>query len=549
MSEALRRPHDQGRDIQSMRDRISALERVVSSLGDSSVYGINVKNAPYNAVGDGLTDDTDGVLAAFADAEDSFRAVFFPAGTYLVRKTLRAHRPIGVIGEMARAVIIKTTSRIDILHIGDIATNGGFDFGPFPNVRVQNLQFVHELPDHQIGDSHRALVLEGTPNARVVDVAAYGFCDVAYDLINNCYGSSFENVRSWPVGGALVGLRLRQGPQSGNDLSFNNCWIGGRDAAVWCDPAFGGGHFSGGQLNAGMVGSGLVAPDDNLGVVVIGKNRDTSAIGECGNIDLSGVDFEPVQNTWAIRMFHSAQLSVRDCAFLANGSDPAIGVLKGEDINAARIHLANNRIRGEWEPAADTMCSLSDLDSVGHMEEFGTDLNCVIDGSGTSGVNLTSLALNQTAQFSVNRRLSNTSIILDGLHLRNNSGVLEKAIGHAGTFSPLVKISDGIIINLPDDTVGYFPEFEPFGLYIVHQDDTTNLSSRYALIVLSGNSAPVVIAQGANTTVGATVLTNGTGDGVDGNLNIFPKATGTAVGVKNRLGSTATVSFRALLRY
>ncbi len=516
------------------------------ALSAAAPSAINVK--AYGAVGDGITDDTAAIQAAVDAAESQFRTVGFPAGTYRTSATIRSRRPVSLIGEASRAVLIRTTARVDLLHIGDITANGGSDFGPFPNCRIENLELHHDLAGHLGGDTHRALVLEGVPNATVKNVSAFGYSDVAYDLVNNCYGASFENVRAWPVNGALVALRLREGPQSGNDLCFDNCWLGGRDAAVWCDPGFGGAHFNGGQLNAGMVGSGLAAADDDLGVIVAGKNRDTDALGEVGNIDFNGVDFEPVQRTWGLRFYSTVQCSVRDSSFLANGANAAIGVIKATDVGASRLHLANNRVRGTWAPAADTMCSLAGHDSVGHMEEFGTDLNAVIDGSGTSGVNLTSLALSQTAQFAVNRRLGYTSVILDGKHLRNNAGVIEEATGHAGTWTPLVNPSDGALVSIPDDTVAYFPEFEPFGLYIVHQDSTADLAARYALLVLSGTSAPVVIAQGANVTVGSVVLTDGAGDGVDGHLNIFPKASGLAVGIKNRLGGTATFSFRALLR-
>lgn len=47
---------------------------------------VNVKDAPYNAKGNGTTDDTDAIRKAFADAAASVskRCVYFPRGVYLI---------------------------------------------------------------------------------------------------------------------------------------------------------------------------------------------------------------------------------------------------------------------------------------------------------------------------------------------------------------------------------------------------------------------------------------------------------------------------------
>lgn len=54
-----------------------------SSIGGS--FGLNVRADPYNAVGDGITDDTASIQAAIDDATaNGGGIVFFPCGTYLV---------------------------------------------------------------------------------------------------------------------------------------------------------------------------------------------------------------------------------------------------------------------------------------------------------------------------------------------------------------------------------------------------------------------------------------------------------------------------------
>lgn len=50
---------------------------------------LDVTAAPYNAVGDGATNDTCALQRAFDDARDAQLIVYLPAGTYLVTKTLQ----------------------------------------------------------------------------------------------------------------------------------------------------------------------------------------------------------------------------------------------------------------------------------------------------------------------------------------------------------------------------------------------------------------------------------------------------------------------------
>lgn len=59
---------------------------VISGSGSSTF--LNVKSAPYNAVGDGVTDDTAAIQAAINAANATGDTVFFPPGIYIVSGTL-----------------------------------------------------------------------------------------------------------------------------------------------------------------------------------------------------------------------------------------------------------------------------------------------------------------------------------------------------------------------------------------------------------------------------------------------------------------------------
>ncbi len=67
---------------------------------------INVKHTPYNAKGDGVTDDTKAIQAALDGAAGN-EVVYLPASTYLIRNTLHISRPnISIRGDGPASTII-----------------------------------------------------------------------------------------------------------------------------------------------------------------------------------------------------------------------------------------------------------------------------------------------------------------------------------------------------------------------------------------------------------------------------------------------------------
>jgi len=71
---------------------------VENALGTISGYFENVKAEAYGAVGDGTTDDSAAIAAAFTAAATSGRIVFFPPGTYRVTSTRSWANGISMLG-------------------------------------------------------------------------------------------------------------------------------------------------------------------------------------------------------------------------------------------------------------------------------------------------------------------------------------------------------------------------------------------------------------------------------------------------------------------
>jgi len=63
---------------------IAALADSTALAAATAVTAINVKDAPYNATGNGSTDDKAAIQSALNDVPASGGAVFFPPGDYLV---------------------------------------------------------------------------------------------------------------------------------------------------------------------------------------------------------------------------------------------------------------------------------------------------------------------------------------------------------------------------------------------------------------------------------------------------------------------------------
>ena len=91
---------------------------------NASVYGtpttvtngvVNVKDAPYFAVGNNDTDDTDAIQSAIYACQQSGYSLYLPAGTYKTTNTLTITTTIHIYGDGARVSTISTSALIGVL--------------------------------------------------------------------------------------------------------------------------------------------------------------------------------------------------------------------------------------------------------------------------------------------------------------------------------------------------------------------------------------------------------------------------------------------------
>lgn len=281
----------------------------------------------FGAVGDGTTDCTQAINDCFQTAIDTGMEAYGPAGEYKIMDSLVWNDPFPRISGAGSKTVVRPHARTyDWLIVGP---------GQSPQAASGPAGWVR---DFRLDDGTTTLAPPGTTagfklnGARFVEIRNVDVrhAPIGFDLINNNFGSSFYNCRTLSdtcrVGIVLRGAGGTHGFGAGNDISFFNCWFGGREAAVWIEPLSAAYHFFGGQLS-------LVNPinDDLRGNVVLNTRFD-SGIAEMGGsyASFNGVSFEPTQNAWTFRPRAGGfTVHCRDCSFIGDTTGAGgIGVMK-----------------------------------------------------------------------------------------------------------------------------------------------------------------------------------------------------------------------------
>jgi hypothetical protein len=328
-----------------------------AALAVNTEYFVNA--ADSGAVGNGEADDSEALQEAIDESIELGRPLYLPPGTYRTTKGLVANSTdFAMFGAGSRlSVLVPDASSYDCLTIGPGEEGSGVD--PSGYARDFGIEggdadvfAVGVEPD----TGKAAFKLSGMRLFSVQDVAILSDSsfDIGFDLVDNCFGSTFHNVRTG-YNACRVGLNLRTGPESGSDMSFFNSWLAGEVAAVYIGPDCGGFHFYGGQMSSS---NSSASNQDERGTVIAGKEYTTGAEGRSATTTFDGIDFEGAQRCWGIRSFDEISFTIRESAF-NSGNNPMIGVFKGTDFKDSRLVLVNNRIIDDYSSNAKDMVTIS----------------------------------------------------------------------------------------------------------------------------------------------------------------------------------------------
>lgn len=317
----------------------TALANAFASLPTATNFEAVYKPLNYGAVGDGVADDTAALSACFAAAAAAGGRVALAPVTYRTTAALTySATNVRLEGAGAGKTIIKPDAvTYNALSLGDGAGNQ-----VRPTGYARGFSIVGPTAAPTTGKA--ALVVNGL-NQFEVDRVHVDNHDIGFDLINNCFGTQFTNIRGGFGGTLNVGVNLRVGVQSGSDITFVNPWVNGCIAGMHVAGGGGGYHVSGGQVTAGQ---GTAQSNDNAGAIVIGKDYLTGATGEA-TIDLYGVSFEGTNYAHCIRTFDLVKVNAHGVYFTPQEpSTPALQAVKATNAQNSTITLAAHVIGGYW---------------------------------------------------------------------------------------------------------------------------------------------------------------------------------------------------------
>ena len=174
---------------------------------------IDVKRAPYNAKGDGVTDDTAALQSALADGCGR-KVVYLPNGTYLIQDTLRFHclGPI-VFGQSRDGAIIK---------LADNAA--GFDDPSHPKAAILTMTITGDISADQFFRKLKHFTVDTGNNPGAIGVRMYS---------NN--EGVLQHVRIKGNGAGKIGIDLGWMDQNGPML-VRDCIVDGFDIGIATAP-------------------------------------------------------------------------------------------------------------------------------------------------------------------------------------------------------------------------------------------------------------------------------------------------------------------------
>jgi hypothetical protein len=133
---------------------------------------ISVKETPYNAKGDGITDDTNAIQTAINDASTAGKKLYIPAGRYVVTSTINIPSKAGflIVGDGNRNTMLSVKHNLNAVQLLDGASHvlenifilphsEAYD-GQFTGIYIKNGLSI-QLNNVTIFSAKNGLVLEG----------------------------------------------------------------------------------------------------------------------------------------------------------------------------------------------------------------------------------------------------------------------------------------------------------------------------------------------------------------------------------------------------
>lgn len=287
-------------------------------------------------------------------------------------------------------------------------------------------------PTRPAKTSKALLLLNGLKFASVERLFINGG-DIGLDLKANCYGTTFRDMWIGRYGATNVGVNLRTGLESGADIPFYNCWVGGALAAYYMSPGFTNARLFGGQ--ATLKGADTTTAADDKGIFIVGKDYETGAVGGMGSLTVHGVDVEGWWYGWALRGYGLAQVvDFTDCSFLATqtvAGQQALGIYKLDSPYGSSLTFRGCTIKGTYSsPALGVVTGVLAPEFAINEQAWFSQTPSTVNGVGQTAqgwLESTALQSGLTRSFSTTSRGSKAQIVLDGTRFRTTTGVLEKS--------------------------------------------------------------------------------------------------------------------------
>lgn len=189
-------------DAKLSNDPAGIKARVAKNLVDITQRGINVKSAPYNAVGDGVADDTIAIRNAVA-ASTLGDVIFFPKGSYKITDEIVIDRAITIKGEriFSGGTTIYTTANKPIFRVA------------WPHVTIKGLAMIGS--NDPAKTLQEGIYVSNVNNINIIDCYFQDLYNgihinevVFYSTIENCRWYSAVNALIWCDGVAANGYQI-----------------------------------------------------------------------------------------------------------------------------------------------------------------------------------------------------------------------------------------------------------------------------------------------------------------------------------------------------